>query len=149
MENQTIDKIQVKTKNKGKIKPRISKEGMDILRRWRTKKDRLSDRFVFDLLPDDFDFKDQLKLRLRISACTRTINQSLNKIGENLGFADPLSIHVARHTFCVHAISKGASLQFVSQIMGHESMKVTEKVYAEFLQSSIDDELSKLSAIYG
>lgn len=149
MENQTIDKMQVKTKNKGKIKPRIAKEGMEILKRWRTRKDRKSKRFVFDLMPDDFDFKDQLKLKMRVNACTRTINQSLNTIGKNLGFEDPLSIHVARHTFCVHAISKGASLQFISQIMGHESMKITEKVYAEFLQSSIDDEMSKLSAIYG
>lgn len=145
----TIDKVQVKTKNKGKIPPHISSEGMAILERWKKRPHAGKNRFVFNLLPDDFDFSDQLHLKMKINSRTRNINQSLNAIGENLGFPDKLSIHMARHTFCVHAISKGASLHFVSQLMGHESIKVTEKVYAEFLQTTIDTEMDKLKAIYG
>ncbi|MBO7071805.1 MAG: tyrosine-type recombinase/integrase [Bacteroidales bacterium] len=147
-ENKSIDKFQVKTKNKGKVAPQLSKEAFEILERWKQRPHAKTNRFVFNLLNDDFDFSDQLALKMRINACTRTINQSLNKIGENLKFPDKLSIHMARHTFCVHAISKGMSIHFISQLMGHSSIAATERTYAEFLKETIDNEMSKISDVF-
>ncbi len=147
-EKKIIDKIQVKTKNKGKIAPMLSKEAFEILERWKKRPHAKTNRFVFNLLPDDFDFSDQLALKMRINACTRTINQSLNKIGDNLKFPDKLSIHMARHTFCVHAISKGMSLHFISQLMGHSSIAATERTYAEFLKEVVDSEMNKIGDVF-
>jgi site-specific recombinase XerD len=55
---------------------------------------------------------------------------------------------MARHTFCVHAISKGMSIHFISQLMGHSSIAATERTYAEFLKETIDNEMSKISDVF-
>ena len=146
----TINKVQVKTKQKAKIQPMIAPEGMDILKKWKDK--GLSNRFVFALMPNDFVFEDskesQAELKKHINSATRLINQSLNAIGKNLNFPFPLSIHVARHTFCVSAISSGVSLHVVSQIMGHSSILSTEKTYAEYLETTVQKEMDKVHNIY-
>ena len=85
---------------------------------------------------------------MRINAVDRTINTSLNHIGEQLGLPFSLTIHVARHTFCVKALSAGMSLHLVSQLMGHSSILATEKTYARYLDSTVDREMDKLVGIF-
>lgn len=149
-ERRRINKVQVKSKQKGKIQPLLSPHAIEILNRWRAK-DRNS-RFVFNYFPEDYQFSDdehfQHEFKMRCNAVERTLNQSLKQIGENLGFPFALSMHVARHTFCVNAISQGFSLHFVSQLMGHQSILATEKTYAEFLDSTIDSEFRKIEKLY-
>lgn len=143
-----IEKIQVKTKEKSKVSPRLPQQSLDILDSW--KKRNLNSRFVFNYLPEDFVFGKETegKLKMRINAVDRTINISLNHIGIKLGFPFPLTIHVARHTFCVKALSSGMSLHVVSQLMGHSSILATEKTYARYLDSSIDNEIEKLYSLF-
>ena len=142
----TIDKKQVKTKERGKIAPRISHQGMIILNEWKEK--NLNEKYVFNLLPKDFDIKDAAKLRKATNCVDRTINQSLNHIGKQIELPFSLTIHVARHTFCVYALSQGLSLHFVSQIMGHSSILATEKTYAKYLESTVENETNKLEELY-
>ena len=141
-----LDKVQVKSKQKGKIQPMLAPQAIAILNRWKAKK--RNGRFVFDCFPEDFKFSDdveaQRQFKMRCNAVERTLNQSLKQIGENLGFSFHLSMHVARHTFCVNAISQGFSLHFVSQLMGHQSILATEKTYAEFLDTTIEKEFKKI-----
>ena len=148
--NKVIDKVQVKTKVKGKIPPKIPKQAIDILKRWLEK--GRNKRFVFDLLPEDWVFGDDKdashKLKMKINAIDKIFNTSLSEIGKKLGFKFPLTMHVARHTFCVTALNHGVSLHVVSQLMGHASISATEKTYAEFLDETIDDEMSKLEKCF-
>ena len=145
-----LNKVQVKSKQKGKIQPMLAPQAIAILNRWKAKK--RNGRFVFDCFPEDFKFSDdveaQRQFKMRCNAVERTLNQSLKQIGENLGFPFHLSMHVARHTFCVNAISQGFSLHFVSQLMGHQSILATEKTYAEFLDTTIDKEFKKIRKLY-
>lgn len=143
-----IDKIQVKTKQRSKVSPRLPQEAIDILLRWQAK--NLNNRFVFNYLSEDFQFSrdNQHALKMRINAVDRTINVSLNHIGEKLEFPFSLTIHVARHTFCVKALKAGMSLHVVSQLMGHASILSTEKTYARYLDDTIDSELDKLKEIF-
>lgn len=143
-----IDKIQVKTKQKSKVSPRLPQEAIDILKKWQKRK--LNERFVFDYLPVDFVFskENSHKLKMKINTADRTINFSLNYIGEQLKFPFKLTIHVARHTFCVMALNSGISLHVVSQLMGHSSILATEKTYAKYLDGTVDDEIKKLSNIF-
>lgn len=147
-EQKKIDKIQVKTKQKSKVSPRLPQEAIDILMKWQQRE--LNNRFVFNYLSDDFVFsKDNSHaLKMRINAVDRTINISLNHIGDKLGFPFKLTIHVARHTFCVKALNSGMSLHVVSQLMGHSSILATEKTYARYLDGTIDKELDKLKEIF-
>lgn len=145
-ENNIIDKTQVKTKKKGKIQPHISKEGMDILERWKKKK--LNSRFVFNLLPEDYKFNDEHDFKMRLNSMDRVLNQSLNAVGKNLDLPFSLTMHVARHTFCVNSISEGLSLHIISQLMGHSSILATEKTYAEYLDETVNKEMEKIDAMY-
>ena len=149
-DNKRLDKVQVKTKLKGKVQPMLASQALEILRRWKEK--QRNERFVFDYFPEDFKFsndeKSQRDFKMRCNAAERTLNQSLKHIGENLKFPFHLSMHVARHTFCVNAISQGFSLHFVSQLMGHQSILATEKTYAEFLDSTVNKEFKKLEKLY-
>ena len=145
-----IDKVQVKTKKKGKIQPMLAPQAIDILNRWKAK--NRNSRFVFNFFPEEYQFShdesSQREFKMRCNSVGRTLNQSLNVIGRKLEFPFPLSMHVARHTFCVNAISKGFSLHFISQLMGHQSILATEKTYAEFLETTIDTELEKIEDLY-
>ena len=147
-EKKIIDKVQVKTKQKSKISPRLPEQAIEILNKWQQR--NLNDRFVFNYLPTDFAFSRENghALKMRINAVDRTINISLNHIGKKLEFPFTLTIHVARHTFCVKALGSGMSLHVVSQLMGHQSITSTERTYAHYLDSTIDSELEKITSIF-
>lgn len=144
--NRKIDKVQVKTKIKGKVPPTLPQQAIAILERWKAK--GRNKRFVFDLLPEDWVFGDDKasgrKLKMRLNSIDSTFNTSLGEIGKKLGFKFPLTMHVARHTFCVTALNHGVSLHVVSQLMGHASILATEKTYAEFLDDTVVREMDKL-----
>ena len=148
--NRIIDKVQVKTKVRGKIPPKLPAQAIDILNRWKGK--GRNKRFVFDLLPENWTFGDDKdsshKLKMRINAIDKSFNTSLSEIGKKLGFKFPLTMHVARHSFCVTALNHGVSLHVVSQLMGHSSIQATEKTYAEFLDETVANEMGKLESCF-
>ncbi len=132
-----------KTLFKGK-KPHIAPlmdGAFEILRRWKVKK--LNTKFVFDLLPADFDLKNRAALDNERKNKNRAIQTSLQSIGRkmkaNLTFN--LSIHVARHSFAVYALNTGVDVHKISQLLGHSSIMTTEKVYAKFLPSTLKDDV--------
>lgn len=42
------------------------------------------------------------------------------------------------------AINKGMRVEVISKLLGHSSIISTEKTYARFLRSIIDDEIKKI-----
>lgn len=57
------------------------------------------------------------------------------------------SPHTLRHTFASHAVSNGASLKAVGEILGHSKAETTA-VYAHLTPQAIDDALAKLPVIH-
>ncbi len=108
-----------------------------ILRKWQGR----HDRFVFGLLHDTFDLTDKEELkRMRLNK-NRAIKTSLKTLGDKINLPFNLGMHVARHTFAVLALNKGIDVHKISRLMGHSSIMVTEKVYAQFLPSTLEDEI--------
>ena len=148
-ENHTMRKTLVKGKNFHEI--HLNQSAMKILESWREK--GRNSRFVFDLLPVDFKFTDSDNqeqcehiLKMTISSKNRSIQQSLNEIGNKIGIDGfNLSMHVARHTFAIYALNPptNLSLHLVSRLLGHSSISVTERNYAKFLPDTINDEIRK------
>ncbi len=132
-EKKEIVKNYFKTKTAGNIP--LTDPAIEILLRW--KKYKRNKRFVFDLLPEKFNLKDPKALKNARLSKNRTLQQSLKSIGNKIGLKFNMTMHVARHTFAVMSIKKGVSIHMVSRLMGHSSVLVTEKVYAEFLPSEI------------
>ena len=125
-----LDKIQVKTRGRNIIP--LTDEALEILHRWQG----LHEVFVFGLLPDDFNLKDEEMLRTRRNSITSSINKSLERITKKVGFDKKVSFHMARHSWAVTALEQGVSISMISSLLGHTSTAITEKVYAEFRQEA-------------
>lgn len=120
----------------------LNNGAISILERWYGR----HDRFVFGLLHDTFDLSDDEELkRMRLNK-NRSILTSLKTLGDKIGLPFNLTMHVARHTFAVWALNREIDVHKISRLMGHASIMVTEKVYAQFLPSTLEDEvMSKLN----
>lgn len=132
-ENKVLTKNAVKSNSLLEIP--LTEPAIEILNRWK-KKDRNS-RFVFDMLPIDFDVENPELMKNARLTKNRTICQSLNEIGEKLNLPFSLSFHCARHTFAVIAIKKGVDLFLLSKLLGHSSIEVTQSTYAKFLKEDV------------
>lgn len=129
-----INKIIFKSKTPMQIP--LTEPAIQILEKWKSK--NRNDRFVFDLLPVDFNIDDEKSLKNARLTKNRTIRQSLWSVGKKMNLSFNLSFHVARHSFAVFAIKKGIDLYLLSKLLGHKSIIVTEKVYANFLPKDIN-----------
>ena len=137
-ESKVIKKVQFKTKRLPDVLPVLGKSAMEILERWKGY-DR-NKKFVFDLLPEDYDLTDQKRLFMDRNSKDKTFNTSLNVARMTLRFPFPLTMHVARHSFAVMAINRGMSLFLLSKLLGHSTIASTQRTYAEFLKETVDSE---------
>ena len=137
--SKTLNKIQVKTRNRNVIP--LSAQAIEMLEIWKGR----HERFVFGLLPDDFNLDDSETLYTCRNNVTKCINQALTVIGMKIGLPFELTFHVSRHTFAVQSLNNGIQMTMVSQLLGHSSTEITEKVYAHFIPAKLRDELSKLA----
>ena len=78
-------KIQVKTRGRNTIP--LADEAFEILKQWRGR----HNIFVFGLLPDDFDLKDEERLRTRRNSITSTINKRLENISKKEAYLKRLA----------------------------------------------------------
>ena len=138
-----LSKVLVKTRVRLSIP--LSAPALEILDRW--KKRDPDGRFVFGLLPSDFEIRDDGSLEKAIDNRNRTIRAILNAVGRKMEFPFPLGMHVARHTFAVKALNASRlDVHLISRLLGHSSVTITEKVYATFLLPTLSSEVrSRLS----
>lgn len=124
-------------KNKTTLEIPMNDEGIAILDKWKG----VNGRFVFDMLPEDFDLSDERTLKNKRLSKNRNIQQSLKSVGQKMNLPFNLTIHVARHTFAVLAIQNGMNIYKLSKLMGHSSVTTTEKVYAEFIPEQLNEDV--------
>ena len=92
---------------------------------------------MFGLLPSGYDLSDEADFLKVKNAANRTINQSLQSIGNKMGLPFNLHIHLGRHTYAMMALNGGVDIKTTSALLGHASTLVTEKVYATLLPNTI------------
>ena len=131
-------KIQVKTRGRNIIP--LTDKAIEILEKWKGR----YNVFVFGLLPDDFDLKDEEKLRTRRNSLTSTINKRLKSISKKAQLEKKVTFHMARHSWAVNALEQGMSISMISSLLGHTSTMVSEKVYAEFRQNTKAEAVNNL-----
>ena len=91
--------------------------------------DRSPKGFVFPILNGTDTAKEQ---RVKIQNFTRFINQHVKKLAAANGIKEEISTYWARHSFATSSIRKGASLELVSESLGHGNMKTTQGYFAGF-----------------
>jgi integrase/recombinase XerD len=91
--------------------------------------DKSKTSYVFPIIDDSMseEEKDQKK-----RAFTRFINQHLKNLAKDNGLNDDVSTYWARHSFATMAVRKKASLEFVSEALGHSDLKTTKNYFAGF-----------------
>ena len=133
-----IKKVQFKTKRLPDVLPPLGKSAIEILERWKEK--GRNDKFVFDLLPEDYDLTDQKRLFMDRNSKDKTFNTSLNVARMTLRFDFPLTMHVARHSFAVMCINNGMNIFLLSKLLGHSTIASTQRTYAQFLKETVESE---------
>ena len=138
IERREVVKTQVKTRGRCIIP--LNDEALKILEKWKGKH-RV---FVFGLLPDNFDLADEEELRIRRNSITASVNKSLQRISEIAQIDKKVTFHMARHSWAVNALEQGMPISMLSELMGHSSIEITAKVYAQWTQNAKAETVSKL-----
>ncbi len=75
------------------------------------------------------------------------MNSYLKEIADLCGIKKELTFHIARHTFATTVtLSNGVSIESVSKMLGHKSIKTTQH-YAKILDKKVSEDMSGLSLI--
>jgi integrase/recombinase XerD len=93
--------------------------------------------FIFPVLPGNYDKLNKTEAHRVIIAKTALINKNLKTIATRLGLSKNISFHTSRHTWATRALRKGVTIDKVSKLMGHSSLKETQ-VYAKIVNEELD-----------
>ncbi len=88
--------------------------------------------------------KDEEELRIRRNSITATINKSLRRISEIAQLDKKVTCHMARHSWAVNALEQGMPISMISELMGHSTVEITAKVYAQWTGDTKAETVSKL-----
>lgn len=124
--NDILNFVREKTKNTtnetNEILVYMHDEVKRILNKWGNK-DISLDAYLFHILPAK---SKSLMSEENIRAMKkRRINKSLRSIGKSLGLEFNLTIGLARHSFATTLKLNGTNVSFISEMLGHTSMKTT------------------------
>lgn len=73
-------------------------------------------------------------------------NLYLRKWVKEAGIRKKITWHCARHSFAVNVLTKGANIKTVSSLLGHTSIKMTER-YLHVVDSLKQDAIDSLGEI--
>jgi integrase/recombinase XerD len=85
--------------------------------------------YVLPILADGMTPEQQ---RVAIDNTVRMINKHIKIIAENIGLTANVSTYTARHSFATVLKRSGASIEFISESLGHQDLKTTENYLADF-----------------
>lgn len=75
--------------------------------------------------------------RKTIQQVTKNINKYMKRIAKELELNKEVTTYFARHSFATVLRNSGASTEFISEALGHSSMKTTQSYLAGFEQETI------------
>lgn len=118
---------------------KINQRPQEIINKYMKKKSK-KDRYVFPVLAGT-DLNDNFKKHNIINSRTAMINRYLKMVKVLACINKNLSFHVSRHTFAMRAIEKGISIKYISSLMGHSNILMTEK-YLDIQNSCLDEAMN-------
>ena len=89
------------------------------------------------------------KGRLLPVLSNQNMNAYLKEIADICGVNKELTYHIARHTFATtFTLSNGVSIESVSKMLGHKSIKTTQH-YAKILDAKVSADMNDLKIVLG
>lgn len=92
-------------------------------------------KYIFGFLKKDITNLSKEDGLNAISSSTALINRRLKKIAKEVNINKNLSTHVGRHTYATLLVSLGGSTHYVKDLLGHSSLKMTER-YVSIVENS-------------
>ena len=86
-------------------------------------------QFVLPILSKEMDAKQK---EVAINNSIRLVNDHLKKIAKNIGITVNVTTYTARHSFATVLKRSGASIEFISESLGHKNLTTTENYLADF-----------------
>ncbi|MBY0426912.1 MAG: site-specific integrase [Cytophagales bacterium] len=93
--------------------------------------------YIFPFLTEDDNQLAEKVFYKRVQSLNAYINKHLKEIAEKIGIKKKIHFHTSRHTFATLALKKGIRLEYVSKLMGHNSIKTTQ-IYAKIVNEELD-----------
>jgi integrase/recombinase XerD len=87
------------------------------------------DGFIFPFLNRNSTPED---VRKTVQELTQKINKRLKRFSAELGIDTPVTTYVARHSFATVLKRSGASIEMISELLGHSDTKTTDSYLAGF-----------------
>lgn len=115
----------------------IMPEMEKIISKWGN--ERSPDNLIFPLVAET---DDPIEYKKRIKNATRCVNNRLRLIGRAVGI-EKITTYTARHSYATILERSGVTLSYISESLGHSSIKTTENYLASFKQ----DERRKNAAL--
>ena len=142
-----VDMAYLKKKNlqNGVLSYRRQKTGQQLFIRWEKPMQEIVDKYDTSgtpfLLPIIRDMEADNRKQYKCESYR--INQSLKKIGKQLGLTISLTSYVARHSWASIAKSKNIPVATISEAMGHDSEHTT-RIYLASLDTTVVDKANSL-----
>lgn len=102
--------------------------------------DKAQENYIFPFLKNN---NTEQQNRVIIKNTTKTINKYLKLIATKLELNINLTTYVARHSFATILKRQGVSTEYISESLGHNSLKTTKNYLASF-EDDVKKEYAKL-----
>lgn len=114
-----------------------NKENLDIINYY--SKDKPQDNYIFPIIPEDRTGEEIYRTK---NGRLKWFNDNLKKIATDLGIEKKVSSYTARDTWTNIGLKMGIDLRKISAGLGHSTIEITEKNYAQSIQEKILDEIN-------
>lgn len=92
-------------------------------------RDKSPESFIFNIIDHTTDPETQHR---QLKIFIRFINQHFKKLAQSLGIKEGVSTYWARHSYATNAIRSGASIEYVSESLGHNNLSTTRAYFSGF-----------------
>ncbi|SFD03661.1 Site-specific recombinase XerD, partial [Flexibacter flexilis DSM 6793] len=132
-----------KTANKLRSNPRLIQAylppiAQEIIGRW-GQKPCLPNTYIFPFYNDE---QSALQKAVKTNNTVNTINRLMKQIRAELGISKHITTYTARHSFSTVLKRSGASIEYISESLGHTNTIITE-VYLASFEDDTRKEMSK------
>ena len=133
-------------KTQENVAPKLVTPAEAILDLYRTKDSQKED-FIFPFLDNERDYSDRTYFMKQIEAKTALINKNLKTLAEKCEIEKNVTTHIARHSMADYLRKSGKSIYDISKVLGHSSIKITERYLASLDQEAQDGAMDVLAGL--
>lgn len=122
----------------------LTPETKNIIERWGNKPKK-RDNYVFPILTKGLSPEEELA---KVRYATKFINKYIKRIALAVGIQKDISTNYARHSFSTVLKQSGASMELISESLGHSNLKTTEN-YLDSFENDLKKQYAKQLTAFG